>query len=129
MLRRILLREKSRICCWSGSFWALFAGAIGLFESPRIAQELGTSQAPVREALRDLTQLRLVETVPFRGARVREIPLDEILERLSVRSALEELAVRRTAARRLGGNVSSSSESSSRCRRRRRWASLSSVRS
>ena len=37
----------------------------------RIASELGTSQAPVREALRDLELLRMVESEPFRGARVR----------------------------------------------------------
>ena len=39
----------------------------------RIAQELGTSQAPVREALRDLQLLRLVESEPFRGSRVRVV--------------------------------------------------------
>jgi DNA-binding GntR family transcriptional regulator len=32
----------------------------------RIAQELGVSQAPVREALRDLESVRFVESVPFR---------------------------------------------------------------
>jgi DNA-binding FadR family transcriptional regulator len=38
----------------------------------RIAEELGTSQAPVREALRELELLRYVESAPFRGAWVRK---------------------------------------------------------
>ena len=42
-----------------------------LLVETRIATELGTSQAPVREALRDLELLRLVESQPFRSARVR----------------------------------------------------------
>ena len=46
----------------------------------RIAQELGTSQAPVREALRDLELLRVVESEPFRGARVRAISAEEMAE-------------------------------------------------
>ena len=66
----------------------------------RIAQELGTSQAPVREALRDLELLRLVESEPFRGARVRAISPEEISEIYPVRAALEEVAARE-AARRL----------------------------
>jgi DNA-binding GntR family transcriptional regulator len=33
----------------------------------RLARELGASQAPVREALRDLQLLRLVESEPFLG--------------------------------------------------------------
>ena len=37
----------------------------------RVARELGTSQAPVREALRDLEALGVVEIAAFRGARVR----------------------------------------------------------
>ena len=37
----------------------------------QVARELGTSQAPVREALRGLEALGVVEITPFRGARVR----------------------------------------------------------
>ncbi len=70
----------------------------------RIAQELGTSQAPVREALRDLELLRLVESAPFKGARVRELGDDELVEIYPVRAALEELAAR-LATSALDGDV------------------------
>lgn len=62
----------------------------------RIAQELGTSQAPVREALRDLELLRLVESEPFRGSRVRVFDEEEMIEVYPVRASLEELARSRT---------------------------------
>jgi DNA-binding GntR family transcriptional regulator len=71
----------------------------------RIAQELGTSQAPVREALRDLQLMRLVESEPFRGSRVRVVDEEEVMEVFPVRAALEELAAR-LAAERLDGDVS-----------------------
>src|SRR5689334_13258252 len=45
----------------------------------RVARELGTSQAPVREALRDPEALGVVEISPFRGARGRRPQLDEML--------------------------------------------------
>ncbi len=70
----------------------------------RIAQELGTSQAPVREALRDLELLRLVESQPFRGARVREFGDDDLVEVYPVRAALEEVAAR-FAAEKIDGDV------------------------
>lgn len=70
----------------------------------RIAQELGTSQAPVREALRDLELLRFVESAPFRGAWVREISTGELAEIYPVRAAIEEVAARE-AAIRLDGDV------------------------
>jgi len=70
----------------------------------RIAQELGTSQAPVREALRDLELLRFVESEPFRGARVRELSAEELAEIYPVRAAVEEVAAREAAVR-LDGNV------------------------
>lgn len=59
----------------------------------RIARELGTSQAPVREALRGLEALGVVEITPFRGARVRRPSRREIIEAYAVRSALEDLAI------------------------------------
>ena len=60
----------------------------------RVARELGTSQAPVREALRDLEALGVVEISPFRGARVRRPGLEELLEGYVVRAELEALAAR-----------------------------------
>ena len=57
----------------------------------QVARELGTSQAPVREALRGLEALGLVEITPFRGARVRRPSRREIIEAYAVRSALEAL--------------------------------------
>ena len=60
----------------------------------RVARELGTSQAPVREALRDLEALGVVEITAFRGARVRRPSTDELLEAYVVRAELEALAVR-----------------------------------
>lgn len=60
----------------------------------RVARELGTSQAPVREALRGLEALGLVEILPFRGARVRRPSAPELLEAYVVRSELEALGAR-----------------------------------
>src|SRR5918996_2949269 len=60
----------------------------------RIARQLGTSQAPVREALRDLATLGLVEMHPFRGARVREPAPEELVEAMELRGALEAIGAR-----------------------------------
>jgi DNA-binding GntR family transcriptional regulator len=55
----------------------------------RVAREFGTSQAPVREALRDLEALGVVEVTAFRGARVRHPSVGELLEAFEVRAILE----------------------------------------
>ena len=65
----------------------------------RIAQELGVSQGPVREALRDLEQLGCVVHEPNRGCSVRDFSLEELLEAFPVRAALEALAARLAAER------------------------------
>jgi DNA-binding GntR family transcriptional regulator len=70
----------------------------------RIAAELGVSQAPVREALRQLEALRLVETVPNRGARVRDFTEEDFAEFFPVRAGLEETAAD-LAVSRLAGRV------------------------
>lgn len=70
----------------------------------QIAQELGTSQGPVREALRDLQGLGLVESESYRGTRVREITEREIEESYQVRSVLEQLAAE-LAAPKLQGQI------------------------
>ena len=92
----------------------------------RIASELGTSQAPVREALRDLELLRMVESEPFRGARVRAFGDDELVEVYPVRAALEELAAK-LATKRLAATWRRSSARSTRCGRRRRRDDLSAL--
>ncbi len=60
----------------------------------RAAREFGTSQAPVREALRDLEALGVVEISPFRGARVQRPTAEQLLESHVVRSELESLGAR-----------------------------------
>ena len=65
----------------------------------RIARQLGTSQAPVREALRDLATLGLVEMHPFRGARVREPAAEELIEAMELRGELEAIAARSAVLR------------------------------
>jgi DNA-binding GntR family transcriptional regulator len=64
-----------------------------------IAKELGTSQAPVREALRGLEALGMVEITPFRGARVRRLDPEELLGAYIVRSTLEVLGTRLAVTR------------------------------
>jgi DNA-binding GntR family transcriptional regulator len=71
----------------------------------RVARELGTSQAPVREALRDLEGMRLIETQPHVGARVREVTTEELGQIYPVRAALEEVAGREAAVRITGDTL------------------------
>jgi DNA-binding GntR family transcriptional regulator len=70
----------------------------------RVAEEFGVSQAPVREALRELELLRLVVSEPFRGARVRDVSPEELKEIYPVRAALEEVAAR-LATPALAGDI------------------------
>ena len=65
----------------------------------RVAKELGVSQAPVREALRDLTTLGVVEMQPYRGARVKTPTKEGLVEAMEVRGELEALAARQAAKR------------------------------
>jgi DNA-binding GntR family transcriptional regulator len=64
----------------------------------RVARELGTSQTPVREALRDLEALGLIEISAFQGARVRRPSGEELVDAFLVRAELEALAIRSIVA-------------------------------
>lgn len=66
----------------------------------RIASEFGTSQGPVREALRDLEATGLVTNLPRRGTYVSEVMRDGLREIYTVRGALEEQATRLVTQRR-----------------------------
>jgi DNA-binding GntR family transcriptional regulator len=103
-VRRTVLREEVKNVLLERILSGHYAPGERLVET-RIAQELGVSQAPVREALRDLQSVRFVETIPFRGARVRAVSDEELIEVYPIRGALEEVAARE-AAKRLKGDVS-----------------------
>jgi DNA-binding GntR family transcriptional regulator len=60
----------------------------------QLAAAYGTSQAPVREALRELEAMRMVETKPRRGTYVRHFIQQTLRESYVVRAALEETATR-----------------------------------
>lgn len=65
----------------------------------RVAESLGVSRAPVREALRLLATEGFVELLPRRGAAVARLDADEADELFDVRMALESLAARLAARR------------------------------
>ncbi len=65
----------------------------------RVAQQLGVSQAPVREAIRDLESLGFLKSEPFRGASVRRLSVEELTEIYPVRAALEGVAARAAVTR------------------------------
>lgn len=65
----------------------------------QIAAELHISQGPVREALRQLEVMGLLESFPYRGSVVRRIEHREIDEVSVVRAALEETAASLAAGR------------------------------
>lgn len=64
-----------------------------------LAEELGVSRTPVREALRRLDEAGLVTFVPNRGATVVAWTLEEVRETYMVRAGLESRAAGLAASR------------------------------
>lgn len=60
----------------------------------KIAQELGVSAIPVREAIRSLQVQGLVTMTPHAGAQVSTLDIDEIKDIMELRSILEGYATR-----------------------------------
>ena len=62
-----------------------------LMEIP-LAEELGVSRTPIREAIRKLEQEGFVVMIPRRGTYVADITLKDINQVFEIRSSLDELA-------------------------------------
>ncbi|HEY8495691.1 MAG TPA: GntR family transcriptional regulator [Limnochordales bacterium] len=65
----------------------------------QLAEELGVSRTPVREAIRKLEQEGFVVMVPRKGAYVADISMKDIAEVFEIRGALEGLAAELAAER------------------------------
>lgn len=59
----------------------------------RIAEQMGVSRAPVREAIRDLESEGIVVSHTHRGAFVTELTASDLWEIYTLRAALESMAV------------------------------------
>lgn len=64
-----------------------------------LAQRLGVSRGPVREAFRGLEEMGLLKLTRNRGVFVREIKLDEAYELYEIRAGLDSLAGQMLAER------------------------------
>ena len=64
-----------------------------------LAEALGISRTPIREALSRLEQEYLVVRTPMKGFAVKAVALDEIADLFEVRTAIEVLAARQAAKR------------------------------
>ena len=79
----------------------VLAGDLGAGEKlnePELAERLGVSRGPVREALRALAETGLVRAERNRGVFVRAISPEEAEEIFEVRAALDRLSGRKLAA-------------------------------
>jgi DNA-binding GntR family transcriptional regulator len=72
-------------------------GSKGRLVQEELAQRLGISRTPVREAIMRLELEGLVTLIPRRGAVVNRVNPQDILDVYEVREELERLAVRLTA--------------------------------
>lgn len=57
------------------------------------ADRFGASQAPVREAIRDLEAMGIVNSIPFKGSFVREMTERQIEDVHEIRAGLETVAL------------------------------------
>ncbi|NWG32827.1 MAG: GntR family transcriptional regulator [Chloroflexi bacterium] len=81
---RNIVAERMRIAILEGRYkpgeW---------MRQERIAREMGVSQMPVREAIKELASEGLIEHIPYRGARVASFSLEDIQDLYEHRAFLE----------------------------------------
>jgi DNA-binding GntR family transcriptional regulator len=89
---RKLVADQLRVAIFDGRFkpgeW---------LRQERVAQELGVSQMPVREALKELAAEGLIEHVPYRGVRVVALSAEDIEDLYEQRAFLESRAAEKAA--------------------------------
>lgn len=81
---------------------AILAGRLQPGESltlKHLSESLEMSMMPVREAVRKLEALGIIESEPYRGSRVREITTEDLIDIYRTRLLLERHLVRRAASR------------------------------
>jgi len=71
----------------------------------KLAQELGVSQMPVREALKELAAEGLIEHVPYRGVRVVALSTEDIEDLYEHRAFLEARAAQLAAEHITAGEI------------------------
>lgn len=96
-IRRRVFREEIREQVIDEILSGRLAPGTRIVET-RLAKQFGVSQAPVREALRDLALFGFVVCSPFRSTYVRQISTEDLLKSYPVRAALESVAAREAAA-------------------------------
>lgn len=69
-----------------------------------LANELGVSRIPVREALRRLAALRILEIRPYRGTVVRKLSRSEALDVIEILDALGRLSIEKAVRNIDAGN-------------------------
>jgi GntR family transcriptional regulator, rspAB operon transcriptional repressor len=72
-----------------------------------LAERLGVSRTPIREAVQRLAQDGLVEVAPNRGAKVRGVSAQEVEDVYAVREVLDGLAARLAAEHRTKNDLRS----------------------
>ncbi len=65
----------------------------------KLAEKMGVSRTPVREAIRMLELEGLVDMLPRKGAHVAELSVKDIMDVLEVRASMDSLATRLAAER------------------------------
>jgi len=102
-LARVTLRMRLREILVERVLTGHYAAGERIVEL-RIAEEFGTSLAPVREAMRELESLGLVRSAPHKGTFVCPFETRALMQIYVARSAIEEAAAR-LATPRLAGDV------------------------
>ena len=92
ILKRESAREQIRDSILIGIHNGTFPLGYRLREK-ELAELYGTSQAPVREALRELEGLQYVETIPYKGTVVKEVTVNDLALAYRLRGVFEQMAL------------------------------------